>query len=208
MNKRQQGNLPADVPPLRSGEGDPVSIKVTNQVLVNGQTLATLEIDTSNATVPDRRYVADYVSYKREHGRVRLLFGQSKVGSSDLRSLIVIQMSVNAMIRFLHTIAQIKNPSFDDLVARLNLPASKSENLQVEPSQTIELLANIILTAISGDESCLDFYQMSPFSVRSAQHHHRTAIEGVVRIDLPSSKLFSLVHDLRTVFPVNATDDN
>lgn len=65
-----------------------------------------------------------------------------------------------------------------------------------EPNQTIGLTANIVMASCSGEESALDFYHMSPFSVVEVQKGGGLFADPVVRVILPTSLLMALVDKL------------
>src|SRR5204862_2691503 len=133
-----------------------------------GRTAAYMQIDFRKAPVPERHYIADACYADTERGTVRLMFGQRRIGKADLRSLLVLHMSVRATNQFLATIDQVTDPSYAEIMSLTGLVADKIEAIPEEPPQTVALSANMALSAMAGDDACLDFYQASPFAVAAA----------------------------------------
>jgi hypothetical protein len=182
---------------VREGEGVALDVRVKHDVGVSGQSVALMEVDFRNAPVPDRRYVADMYSVADERRSIQLMFGQWRIKSEVLRTLLIIQMSPIAVKQFLVMIDQVKNPSFPEIVQALGSAAVPPSVVDQEPDQTVELSANMLLTAMSGDEATIDFYKASPFSLHAATQRGKLSLDPVVRVDLRSDLALGAINELR-----------
>jgi hypothetical protein len=182
---------------LREGEGVALDVRVKHDVAVSGQSVALMEVDIRNAPVPDRRYVADMFAVRAEGRSIRLMFGQRRLNGTELRTLLIIQMSAAAVKQFLLTIDQVKNPTFLEIVQIAGGAVEQSGTVDREPDQTVALSANMVLTAMSGEEAAMDFYKASPFSLHAAPTRGKLALDPVVRVDLPSAIALGAITALR-----------
>jgi hypothetical protein len=193
------GQLTNRPPSVRPGEGASVSV-VLGSATANG--LQTAAINLSDAPVPERKYAADVSAVAFVPGTVQILFGQRRIGGSKpvLRSLLVIHMAPSAAARFLESTAQFIPYSLAE-IARLNgISAEASPPILEEPDQTIALAAGFVLTAASGEDATLDFYQASAFAM-SAVKSGSLSLDPVVRVDLRTSLLLGLVEELQKISP-------
>lgn len=198
-----KGNAPRQILTAqpRPGEGPTVDLIQHRVVHVNGQTLQSFTVDLRSAPVPERKYLAESCDVRLRPSSVALLFAQERFGTGGIRSLLVVQVSPSGIARFLKSIDDIK-PGIEELAAQLGISADESGvEIEQEPPQTIALSASMILTAVSGDEACLDFFKASPFSMSTAQQTRKLALDPVVRVDLSSSLMLSLVEKMRDIAP-------
>lgn len=181
----------------RTGEGSLVTATVTNSVGVNGTTLTSMTLNLAEAPVPDRRYAADFVSVVYKDDVVKLVFGQEKLGSSDVRSCVVIAFNTHDARFFLQSVRDMKNPSLDEVVVQSNIttiPAMRA--VDVEPAQTIALSGNFIMAGCTGRSSCMDIYSVSAFAFANVQKTKKIPVDPVVRIDLSTAHIVALRDEL------------
>jgi hypothetical protein len=186
---------------VRPNEGTRVSVVLGQIASTSGLSLQTAAINLAQAPVPERKYVADAYGVNYSSGAVQLLFGQRRIGGSDLRSLLVIQMSPTGAARFLATSNQLAPLSLTDMATQYGIVAEKSFQISTEPSQTVALAAGLSLMAAAADEATIDFYQASAFALSAMLHSSELALDPVVRIDLRTSLLLGLFEDLRKLTP-------
>lgn len=176
----------------RAGEG--VQIAIVRQIGATTDSHHQIQIDLRSAPVPDRRYTADVVCLTQSNGVVRFLFGQTRVDGIQLRSLLDVHFSLLAASRLSKTMDDLKI-SFE-LLKQQGMKLGTLIDITDEPNQTIGLTANIVMASCSGEESALDFYHMSPFSVVEVQKGGGLFADPVVRVILPTSLLMALVDKL------------
>jgi hypothetical protein len=181
---------------VRRGEGALIDIVPHQSVGANGRTVLNLAIDLSNAPVPDRRYVADVASVSYSNGALKLFLGQQKL-PTGLRSLLVIHMTPLAAGQFISSLTRMKNPTIQEIAARSHVTSEPLTEITEEPEQTVAFASNIVAAAISNGEACVDFYQVSAFSLASAPVSKKIAIDPVVRLDLRLSLLLALLEELQ-----------
>lgn len=207
MSKHRQSNVQARLqatggaPKNRPHEGSNVPAIIGQTTVVNGLEVKTAAIKLDEAPVPERKYVADVCGLTYEPGTVKLLFGQRRIGSEGLRSLLVIQMFPSGVARFMSAIDQVSPHSLDHLAQAAGIQAEQSKPITEEPAQTVALAAGFCLFAASPEETTLDFYQASAFAMSNMVHSRKLAVDPVVRIDLRTSLLLALVHDIRRLGP-------
>lgn len=195
MTKSRQVSLPSTL--IRPGEGTLLDIVPAADVQPTGSTSISIGIRLSDAPVPDRKYVADICCILKTNGHFKLLFGQQRVDSTELRSLLVIHMSNDGVKRVLESFQGMSKPTYQELVDALNFEAEDLSDCPKEPNQTVALSANLGICGISGAESCFDFFQASPFAIVAAPKAKKLALDPVVRVELRTSLLFSIVDKLK-----------
>lgn len=179
----------------RQGEGYPLTVS-SRASGDPGKT--TLEFSLHELPVPDRRYVADVASVIRANGFVRMLFGQTKIDGVQLRSLLDIHFPISAISRFLGT-AKALEVAFDELKSSSEFSPVYLSDIKDEPEQTIGLTANILMASCSGEESCMDLYQISPYSVAEVKKGRGLSADPVVRVSLPTELLLSLIEEFHSI---------
>ncbi len=182
----------------RSGEGSLLDVQLHQSAQADGQTTSSLGIDLSGAPVPDRRYVADIVSVIHGRDVIKLLFGQEKV-SSGLRSLVVIHMAPFAVNAFVCAILGMKNSAVDQALKVLNTDLGLLSTISDEPEQTVAMTASVAAAAVSGQEACVDFYQISPFARLNVLASKKINVDPVVRVELSTPLLGALVGKLKEI---------
>lgn len=176
-----------------------IDVVVDQFQATDGTTMANLGFNPGGIEVPDRRYTADTCAMSENRGTLKIIFAQERVDGSGWRSLLVVHMSREAVARFLATLKQMESPSLEEIAAAARIDAEPLATKFNEPGQAIALSANLVLLAVSGNESCLDFYQASPFSMMTVVASRKLALEPVVRVDLRTSLLLSLIDGFRSL---------
>jgi len=187
----------------RPGEGAQIDVAVQKGMSVSGQSLTGMSFDFRDAPVPDRKYVAGIYRVEFTDDEVRLLFGQRKYGAAnELRNLLVIHLSGSCVQQFLRITDEMTSPTYLEIAAVTNIKPTPMFTLDKEPENTtVELAANLMISAMSGDEAVLDLYKYSPFSILAVQHGARLALDPIVRIDLRSTLFLGLLSELRKIAP-------
>lgn len=179
----------------RKGEGEPLGILRQSS---GGSGVASLDLDLSNLPVPERRYTADVAGLLQSKSLVRMLFGQTKVDGIQIRSMLDVHFSMAGITRFLNT-TQALEPVFEHLKLNYGVTRSDLTDFSDEPNQTIGLTANIVMSSCSEWESCLDFYQISPFSIAAAQKGGGLSADQVVRVSLPTDLFMGMIESLKLI---------
>ena len=185
-------------PVMRQNDGIAMGVKKTIEMRPDGQSVVAVSIDFTTAPVPDRKYVADIASVIGYDHSIKLLFGQNKL-PKGLRSLLVVDMSPSAITKFVTTISEVNNPSYRDIAELTQLSTPKLTKITDEPDQTVAFKANIISSAASGEDACIDFYYISPFAMRDLATNDKVSIDPVVRVDIQVNLFVSLLEELERV---------
>jgi len=198
------GGGPSRLSPVRTignrpGEGVVLDVDVKQFTASDGSEVANFNIDLRSAQVPDRKYTADTCAVAQASGTVKIMFGQERVDQTGWRSLLIVHMSTESVSRFLSMLEQLKNPTLDEVVAKSKIAAESLASKASEPDQAIALTANLGFVGIAGNESCVDFYQASPFSIGAVISSKQIALEPVVRVDLRTSLLLGMISGIRSL---------
>ena len=127
-----------------------------------------------------------------------MLFAQPRRDNPDrLRTLLIVSMPAIAIPGFLDSIARMQSPSLDDIAARINIQSETATTFHTEAEQTVEVDANIVAMAFSGNEACLDFYESSPFSMASLPVTNNLNLIPVVRVNTRTSLALGMIARLR-----------
>lgn len=180
-----------------------IDVIVQTFISTDGRSVTQLGVDLSKANVPDRRYAADTCAVAYVHQTVRIIFGQERFDTDGLRTAIVVKMAPRSVVQFLSMIDSTMPDKFVQGVLQEGMEKQSLISPRMEPSQaTAVLAANLATAAVSGLESCIDFYEASPFAFGVALQQvkdARLAVEPVVRVDLSTGLLFSLLEELRSI---------
>lgn len=178
----------AEVAPVtgeRRKRNEGYAVPVTHVVVPSGQPLQ-MAVNISEAPVPHRRYAAELCSLDYENFEMRVVFAQRGVFADDIDSALVIRMSKDAVVHFANNLLEMP-ASLDEVQAQLGISDEPLSLIASRPSQTANVVANMVLTAVSGREACIDFYHASAFAFRDAENREVLEVEPVVRVDLRSS---------------------
>ncbi len=162
----------------------------------DGTAEVAVAFELQDAPVPSRRYFADRAWVVSGPGGSRLLFGQSRVDGEHLRSLILIAMTTDAVHNFAKTLETFL-PSVGNYLASHGDDSEGYAEIREEPPQTVSIRATAVTCAHAGDEGCMDFYQLSPWSI----HHMdgQVGIEPMARIDLSTGLMFRVLTELTAI---------
>jgi len=185
------------VPKLRPGEGKEIEVVRRTVPQVDGTTLQEFDIDISYAPVPDRRYLADAGAVLFGGDAVRLVLGQKRLLSGNLRSAVVVFLSAQAVTQFLRS-CQTFHASIRTYIDQHPNGDALTE-IQAEPEHVTSITANLILAAFSGREACLDFYNSSPFVLAVAQRGGKWALDPILRADLSTGLLLSIIDKMESL---------
>ncbi len=157
----------------------------------DGTSQIVASLQPSELLVPDRRYTADVASVNMARGAIRLLFGQVGL-SGELRSLLIVGMYPENIRAFLEMCKEFI-PSLVNFLSRNDMSLEPLETFENEPAQTVSLAASVIASAYAGSGGVLDFYHISPMSLHKLTRRDEVAVDPIVRVDVATSLLASLI---------------
>ena len=178
----------------RPGVGFPVDVTL-GKVEVGG--LANAELHLGSAPVPDRRFACDAASVNLRDGRCRLLLAQSKPVGNGWLSMLVFDLTAEAVTMFLRAVDKNASPVYRSDANLVNDLTEFSESAE----QNVVLTANLIIAGYAGTEGCMDFYHASPFALQQIALTKSLMVDPVVRVSLPVRLVFGIVHRLRALSP-------
>ena len=184
----------------RPGEGQPVSVVTKTAFDKDGKAVQIMKANMITAPVPDRKYACHVASVVDKRGDAHLMFGQEKIASDDLRSLVVVSMGPFAIESFLESLKRLDSgSSIDDLAEQVHISSEPLTKIKEEPTSTIGFRANQIVVSIANDEACLDFYQVSASALRVSSANQTVAVEPIVRVEMKFALFLSVVAELRQI---------
>lgn len=164
-------------------------------------------IDVSNAPTPDREYAAEFCFAEEKAGELRFIFAQGALVGDELDSALIVRMNPQAAGLMVTSIAGMKAPSLTEIADAMQLKAMPLAPINTRPRQMAMAVASFGATAISGYDTCIDFYRTSPFAMRELSITNHLAVEPVIRVDIRTGQFLSLVEQMKQIvatFPSNA----
>lgn len=158
----------------------------------DGTSMIEAQLNLRGVAVPERRYVADFAWVDRKNEAARLIFGQYNLTGSALRSLVCVTVFPEPFRQFL-TSSKEFFASLSSFLSRNSIEPAQISPLKDEPTQTVALVSNLISASFSGRESVLDFYHVSPAAIMKLAERNDVVLDPVVRVDLATSLLGSLL---------------
>lgn len=184
----------------RRERGTPISVESHKIQMPDGAAGLAYGINMAAAEVPDRVYFGGTCGVYYSPPLLKIMFAQPKLGNTGLRSMLLLSMTPLGVEQFLRSVDELKEPSLDDIARTVRIePEALTEVPNEEPEQTAEFAANIIASAFSGLDSCLDFYNANAFSMLSLRMQNKLYLEPIVRVNTRTSLVLSLVRRLREV---------
>lgn len=180
-------------------EGYPLSLlKLPSSLDASKETVA-FGLDISAAPVPQRRYAAEISDLRLQNGDLIFLFGQLFPDTDEVDSILSIRMNPIAGIQLLESIEGMKKPGLDGIAKSMRIEGRPLTKKFSKSAQMAKVVANLAAIAVSGFETCIDFYHASAFSMRQAATTKQLAVEPIVRVDIQTSVFISLVAELKTI---------
>lgn len=178
-------------------EGHPLRMQVDQTESSKG--FISFGVDISDAPVPQRRYAAELCSIQQRNGQLKLIFAQASLDDAGLDSALVVRLNPGAAKRMLASIDEMDSPGVAEIARLMHIEPEPLSDIHQRPQQMANVVANLAAIALSGYETCIDFYNASPFAMRDMQKTQELAVEPVVRVDIQTALFLSLIAGLRTV---------
>jgi hypothetical protein len=159
----------------------------------------TFGIDISKAPAPTREYASEVCSVIRLGDEVRFIFGQAAIGADDLDSVLVVRLNPQAARQMAMSIDEMSHPTLAEIAAAIGISPSPLVEIKTRPKQMAMVVANLAAIAVSGFETCIDFYRASPFAMRDAPASKSLGVEPVVRVDIQTAQFLSIVVRLKDI---------
>jgi len=156
-----------------------------------------LALDLKQAPAPERRYLTDVFAVTPSPAGCKLLFGQEKINSSELRSLLVIHVAWKTAEQFVASTDKMGAPNLQELIRLAHTEIELPAEITKEPDQTVALRANVMGVAVALGEAAIDFYDISAFSMHRANAGGKVQLNPVVRVEVRSGQLAGLVEAVR-----------
>lgn len=177
-------------------EGHPLSVLKMPAGLGSSEDVITVGLDISSAPVPQRRYAAELCEVRFEHNDLRLIFAQRTLDRGGLDSALIVRMNPIAGHQLLKSINDMQSPGLDGIAEAMGIRATPLEKITKQPGQMANVVANLVAIAVSGFETCMDFYHASAFAMRNVADSDTLAVEPIVRVDIQTAIFVSMVKEL------------
>jgi len=108
-------------------------------------------------------------------------------------------MNPQAAVQMVKSIEAMKSPSLAEIADAMKIEAMPLAPINSRPRQMAMAVANIGATAISGYDTCFDFYRASPFAMREVPVTNHLEVEPVMRVDIRTGQFLSLVEQMKKI---------
>jgi len=155
-----------------------------------------LHLDMAQARIPDIFFYSNIVFLQADYNlaSVRISFGRVVEKPAKSMRRVDIVMPESAISRYITSIKNIEG-TVNKALERIKGSPIK-EVAQPETDQVVTLYANHIYASVSGEESCMDFYYISPRDLHIARTQKgNIALDPVIRVPL-STVLFKHLNEL------------
>jgi hypothetical protein len=173
-------------------DGHPLPLRRVNDAASVGG-VEMYGLDLSSAPIPQRRYAAELCSVLFEKNEAKLIFAQPQFGSDVLESALVIRMSPVAVTQLAESIHAISSPTLAEICERVDIEPEEISIFTSHPKNVANAVANICSIAISGHETCMDFYHASAFAAKKSESSDELEVDPVVRVDIRTALLVPLI---------------
>lgn len=182
----------------RIGEGQ--QIPLTQLPRSNGTTVS-FGADFSKAPVPTRRYAADICDVVIHRNDLVIIFGQESVFGGEVDSVLQLRMNPTSVKEFLQSVENSDHDVYMKMIVQLEIPVEPLTSITAKPGKEAKAQVNYICVAMSGFDTCMDFYSASPFAILHLKEHGDLYVEPVARVDMHSALFVSLLNRLRELIP-------
>jgi len=132
--------------------------------------------DLNSLPAPGRKFTADAFSIVLRDDVFHLIFAQRRIGGSQLRAMVDVQMSELNALSFARTLF------VNEVPPNTNPLGAEPLHITDEPEQTATVSATMARGAAGPTGACIDFYFASAYSVRAMQNQPKLYLEPEVRI--------------------------
>jgi hypothetical protein len=181
----------------RIGEGQPVQLHRITKTSDNKT--VSFGADFSTAPVPTRRYAADVCDIKVHRNDVIMVFGQESGFEGDLDSVLQLRMNPTCVKDFVESLKVMGASTFGENIDNLNTGAEPLTEIKVKPVRFAKAQVSYVSVAMSGFDTCMDFYSASPFAMVHMQNSGQLFVEPIARVDIHTALFVSFVAKLREV---------
>ena len=172
-------------------------LKMPSMVDSPDSQFVTFGLDMSSAPVPQRRYMADVCAIRLANDDFKFIFGQERLDGDGLDSALVVRFNAYAALTLLASIEEMDRPSLAVIANTCRISPQPLIEITKQPSQTAILIANLAAIAVSGFDTCIDFYYASPFAIRKSHRSEQLEVESVVRVDMRTASFIAFCAELR-----------
>jgi hypothetical protein len=162
-----------------------------------------LNVNFSTQKAPEKSYTAETAFVEYKNGEVQFIFAQYDLLGIKLDSAISLKMHGFWAKQFLRSIANLENPSIEDIARDVQIKRDPIGKIDHNPGHVAKLSANIIQAAVSGFDTGLDFFYLSPISLSKGKGNKKEPVEliGIVRVDIRTALFLSIIDILRELEP-------
>ncbi|MFJ1472328.1 hypothetical protein [Massilia orientalis] len=149
-------------------------------------------LNLNDAPVPQRRYVADIATVEYNGLEVNFVFAQTKIFGHGIESALSIKINLNAFSDITRALHINAGAELEKALRMISLKKEELVPVTSEPAHSAKLIANVANYAVSGHETCIDFYHVNAYANAKLMTSDKVDVEAVVRVDLRTSLFVAL----------------
>ena len=178
------------------GDG-PVKYSIDTPMAGHSTTL-TLQIDYAEVPVPKFYYLADYFHVKSVDSSVLLVFGkwEDLEAKEKLRTKLEIYFPSIPFVTHLWGTSRDFHVTLRTAVSKFNFEPSEPSPLSIKAEKAQTITSNIVLMAMSGFDSLIDFYYLAPRELftKATRGRPNIELEPLARVILPPPMLLGFLN--------------
>lgn len=177
-----------------------------------------IKIDYTDAPIPEHYYVADYFYVADLGFQVLLTFGKwENAGQKDkLRNKLEIYFPAIFFVSQLWKSSRVFHKTLRDLVVKHGFSATEAGSPDTNAEKTQTIHSNNVLMVLSGGESMMDFFYLSPRDMfLKIRKRKPLELEALVRVIISPTHLLGFLDacepiaaSMATKFPTEGENDD
>jgi len=183
------------------GDG-PVKYRLDAPIAGDATTL-TLQIDYADVPVPKFYYLADYVHVKSLDSSVLLVFGKwdDLEAKDKLRTKLEIYFPGVSFVNHLWGTSRDFHVALRAAVSKFGFEPNEPSPLSIRAEKAQTITSNIVLMALSGFDSLIDFYYLSPRELftKASRGRPNIELEPLARVILPPPMLLGFLNSCESI---------
>jgi len=167
----------------------------------NAPTGARIQVDYSQAPVPEHFYVSDYFSVHNLDPLVLLVFGKLNTGGTDkLRNKVEIYYPAHAFLGQFWKNSEEFVKNLRNYLEQKGFPVRRRPEIDEDVEKVQTFQSNLAIAAQSGTDALIDFLYLSPTEVLlRAPKGHNLQLLALVRVILAPDLLLTFFDDCRPI---------
>ncbi len=167
----------------------------------------TVSFALADLPIPSRRFLADRVAVETDGADILVLFGQTKCRGDGLTQLLVARTSADRVLDVVNSCREF-GPRVREFLTSSGLNSAPPLAFTADPDPTVKVDFSIAAMVHAGYQASIDLYDLTAWARHDLGRAGATAreatVEPVVRIQLSTAALGTLLDQLAVVAPASA----